>query len=115
MYINLYILDDKSGNMMNFSDLSHVEMINNYWINRLTNRLSDENNLKIVNYITKRFNDYVLKYTTTNIKDIKILQERGYLRWNRDETRADIVYECNIIGCYESIIYKRRLKIRELI
>ena len=47
--------------------------------------------------------------------EIKYLDARRYLLWNEDKTKADIKFEGEIIGVYESKSYIRNRKILELI
>ena len=109
------------GVQKKFEDIDHQHISNLYWFHKIINQNTPDINFKTL--IDEKFGGIIMSYRPHDplIKfvdfnaEIKYLDARRYLLWNEDKTKADIKFEGEIIGVYESKSYIRNRKILELI
>lgn len=103
-----------SGEMFDFSELTHQHLSNVYWYNLIISKLDVKPALR---ELFRRFNGETLPYKPDyRFKhEFSYLEEYNHLIWSADKTYADIFYQGHIIGTYETLEYIRNKKLTELI
>jgi hypothetical protein len=102
---------DYYGIVKGIDDLSHNHLSNIHWYNKIIHGVTDED---LDSFIYSKFG-IILQYNPFYQFEMEYLDEAGYLVWNDTKTRADIILNSVIIGFYETLQYKRNLKIKKII
>lgn len=105
------------GQSVNFKQLTQGHLSNMYWFNKICNRFSESSLIFIKDEINKRFNGEMLPYNPQwEFKnEIEFLDKNNYFKWNKEKTKADIVYLGQVVGHYETPEYIRETKLKKLL
>ena len=111
-------------------EMDHQHLSNIYWYNKIVlgydpknkadNKSMERQDL-IFEQINGRFNGEILPYKPLLAFqfEIEMLEKNGWLRWNEDKTRAEIVFPMNgdmqVVGYIESPAWVRDQKLEGIL
>lgn len=105
------------GEKKTLDQIDQQHLSNIYWFNKIVwNR--DDNYLKfILDQINTRFDSIILPYVPQwqFQAEIEHLDKMGFLNWNQEKTRADVIYKGHVVGYYTTPEQLRENKLKEII